>query len=42
VGFSPIPEDQLPPTIKERFSFCLGNMKGCNISPMVRKGAVVQ
>jgi N-acetylglutamate synthase-like GNAT family acetyltransferase len=42
VGFLPIPEDQLPPTIKERFSFCLGNMKGCNISPMVRKGAVVR
>ena len=36
VGFSPIPEDQLPPTIKERFSFCLGNMKGCNVSPMFR------
>ena len=42
LGFSPIPEAQLPPSIKERFSFCLGNMKGCNISPMVRKGAVVR
>jgi len=42
VGFTPIPEDLLPPSIKERFSFCLGNMKGCNISPMVRKGAVAR
>ena len=42
LGFSPIPEDQLPQSIKERFSFCLGNMKGCNVSPMVRKGAVVR
>lgn len=40
VGFSPIPEDQLPPSIRERFSFCLGNMKGCNISPMVRRAVV--
>ena len=43
LGFSTIPEDQLPPSIKERFSFCLGNMKGCNVSPMVRRrGAVVR
>jgi N-acetylglutamate synthase-like GNAT family acetyltransferase len=41
LGFIPIPEDKLPPSIKERFSFCLGNMKGCNISPMVRTGSVV-
>lgn len=41
-GFLPIPEDQLPPSSKERFSFCLGTMKDCNISPMVRKGAVVR
>jgi len=37
VGFTPVPEDQLPLSIKERFSFCLGNMKGCNVSPRVRK-----
>jgi N-acetylglutamate synthase-like GNAT family acetyltransferase len=42
VGFLPIAEDQLPPSIKERFSFCLGTMKDCNISPMVWKGAVVR
>jgi len=39
-GFTPVPEDQLPLSIKERFSFCLGTMKGCNISPMVRKTGV--
>jgi N-acetylglutamate synthase-like GNAT family acetyltransferase len=42
VGFSPIPEDQLPKSIKERFSFCLGNMKGCNVSPMFREGSVIR
>jgi N-acetylglutamate synthase-like GNAT family acetyltransferase len=41
LGFIPIPEDKLPPSIQERFSFCVGNMKGCNISPMVRTGSVV-
>jgi len=42
LGFSPIPEDQLPKSIKERFSFCLGNMKGCNVSPMFREGSVMR
>jgi N-acetylglutamate synthase-like GNAT family acetyltransferase len=37
-GFLPIPEDQLPPSIKERFLFCFGEMLGCNVSPMIRKG----
>jgi len=37
-GFFPIPEDQLPLSIKERLAFCLGNMLGCNASPMERKG----
>jgi hypothetical protein len=40
LGFVPIPEKQLPMSIKERFSFCIGNMEGCNISPMVRKAAI--
>lgn len=39
-GFSPIPEDQLPRSIKERFLFCFGEMEGCNVCPMVRKGTV--
>ena len=42
LGFFCIPEDQLPPSIKERFSFCLGNMKGCNVSPMFREGSVIR
>jgi N-acetylglutamate synthase-like GNAT family acetyltransferase len=41
-GFLPIPEDQLPRSIKERFLFCFGEMMGCNVSPMVRKGRAVQ
>jgi len=41
-GFSPIPEDQLPRSIKERFLFCFGEMEGCNVCPMVRKGSVVR
>jgi len=41
-GFTPIPEDQLPRRIKERFIFCFGEMEGCNVCPMVRKGAAVR
>jgi N-acetylglutamate synthase-like GNAT family acetyltransferase len=37
-GFVPIPEDQLPRTIRERFLFCFGEMAGCNVCPMVRAG----
>lgn len=35
-GFEPIPEDNLPPTIRERFNFALGNMQGSDICPMRR------
>jgi N-acetylglutamate synthase-like GNAT family acetyltransferase len=41
-GFLPIPEDQLPRSIKERFLFCFGEMMGCNVCPMVRKGRAGQ
>ena len=37
-GFVPIPEDQLPTTIRERFLFCFGEMMGCNVCPMTRAG----
>jgi len=37
-GFVPIPEDQLPRTIRERFLFCFGEMEGCNVCPMTRAG----
>ncbi len=40
-GFVPIPEDQLPRSIRERFLFCFGEMMGCNVCPMVRKGISV-
>ena len=35
-GFVPIPEDQLPKMIRERFLFCFGEMAGCNVCPMRR------
>jgi N-acetylglutamate synthase-like GNAT family acetyltransferase len=37
LGFVPIPEDELPKTIKERFIFCFGEMQGCNVCPMIRQ-----
>lgn len=36
LGFVAIPEQELPPTIKERLAFCLGEMKGCGVAPMRR------
>jgi N-acetylglutamate synthase-like GNAT family acetyltransferase len=36
-GFTPVPEEHLPRSIRERFIFCVGEMQGCNICPMVRK-----
>jgi GNAT superfamily N-acetyltransferase len=35
-GFVPIPENDLPHTIKERFAMCFGEMMGCNVCPMRR------
>jgi N-acetylglutamate synthase-like GNAT family acetyltransferase len=40
--FSPIPEEKLPRSIRERFLFCFGEMEGCNVCPMVRNGAAVR
>jgi GNAT superfamily N-acetyltransferase len=37
-GFRPIPENELPRTIKERMVFCFGDMPACGVSPMMRKG----
>jgi N-acetylglutamate synthase-like GNAT family acetyltransferase len=37
-GWTPIPEDQLPRSIRERFIFCFGEMEGCNVCPMMREG----
>jgi nucleotide-binding universal stress UspA family protein/predicted GNAT family acetyltransferase len=36
-GFEPIPEDELPPTIKARFDFAMGEMQGSNVQPMRRR-----
>lgn len=37
-GFEQIPESALPVSIKERFNFAEGEMKGANVSPMMRQG----
>jgi nucleotide-binding universal stress UspA family protein len=36
-GFVPIHEDELPPTIKARFDFAMGEMQGSNVQPMRRR-----
>jgi GNAT superfamily N-acetyltransferase len=36
IGFYPIPESDLPRTIRDRFGFCLGNLKGIDVCPMRR------
>ncbi len=36
-GWIPIPEAQLPKSIRERFIFCFGEMEGCNVCPMLRE-----
>jgi signal transduction histidine kinase len=35
-GFMPIDEEELPPTIKERFAWAGGEMQGANVCPMRR------
>ncbi|MDR9815248.1 MAG: GNAT family N-acetyltransferase [Candidatus Methanoculleus thermohydrogenotrophicum] len=35
-GFVAIPESDLPPSIRERFAFALGDMEGANVQPMRR------
>jgi len=35
-GFIAIREHELPPTIRERFSFAGGDLKGANVQPMLR------
>ncbi len=36
MGFYPIPELDLPKTIRERFDFVMGNLKGIDVCPMKR------
>jgi nucleotide-binding universal stress UspA family protein/N-acetylglutamate synthase-like GNAT family acetyltransferase len=40
-GFEPIPESALPKSIKERFNFAEGELKGANVSPMKRPDRAV-
>ncbi len=35
-GFVSIPESDLPPSIRARFAFALGEMEGANVQPMRR------
>ena len=35
-GFHPIREAELPKTIRDRFDFCLGELKGIDVCPMKR------
>jgi PAS domain-containing protein len=35
-GFVPIDEEELPPTIRERYAWAQGEMEGANVSPMKR------
>jgi N-acetylglutamate synthase-like GNAT family acetyltransferase len=36
-GFEPISEEALPPTIKARYDFAMGEMKASNVQPMRRR-----
>jgi len=36
-GFEKIAEDELPPTIKARYDFAMGEMQGSNVQPMRRR-----
>lgn len=38
-GWKPIPERELPDTIRERLAFCFGEMMGCGVAPMYRDPA---
>ena len=36
-GFVPIPEKELPPAIRERYTWAAGNLEGAEVQPMVRR-----
>jgi nucleotide-binding universal stress UspA family protein len=38
-GFVPVPEKDLPLTVRERYSWALGDMKGADVCPMKRQPA---
>ena len=37
LGFRPIPEAELPRTIRDRFGFCMGDLAGISVCPMRRE-----
>jgi GNAT superfamily N-acetyltransferase len=37
LGWRPVGEEVLPPTIRARLVFCMGEMEGCGVAPMVRR-----
>jgi hypothetical protein len=39
-GFEPIPEQDLPPTIRERYTWAAGNLEGAEVQPMYRKPGI--
>ena len=41
LGFYPMAESDLPKTIRDRFGFCLGNLKGIDVCPMKRDPATL-
>ena len=41
LGFYPIREAELPKSIRERFDFCLGELKGIDVCPMKRDPSAV-
>lgn len=36
-GFLPVPEKDLPSTIRERYTWAAGNLEGAEVQPMIRK-----
>ncbi|MCX6684997.1 MAG: GNAT family N-acetyltransferase [Methanoregula sp.] len=41
LGFYPMAENDLPKTIRDRFGFCMGNLKGIDVCPMKRDPAAL-
>jgi len=41
LGFYPMAESELPKTIRDRFGFCMGNLKGIDVCPMKRNPTVI-
>lgn len=38
LGFVPVKEKELPASVRQRYAWALGNLKGTNVCPMKRKG----